>query len=73
MKIFTLATLLGSFVLLTGCETTGDPRSGGIFWSERKAQERLYDKREQLREVEQDTERVQSRSQQTKRRIEDEG
>lgn len=30
-----------SLVLLSGCETTGDPRSGGVFWSETKAQQRL--------------------------------
>lgn len=28
-------------VSLAGCETTGDPRAGGIFWSEAKAQDRI--------------------------------
>lgn len=56
-----------------GCETTGDPRQGGIFWSERKAQDRLQAKKEELREIEDDTARVQRRSGSTKRQIDDEG
>lgn len=31
-----------------GCETTGDPNSGGIFWSETKARQRLAEDRAQL-------------------------
>jgi chromosome segregation ATPase len=31
-----------------GCESTGDPRQGGIFWSEAKARERLADERAQV-------------------------
>lgn len=27
--------------VLSSCSTTGDPRSGGIFWSPTKAQERV--------------------------------
>jgi chromosome segregation ATPase len=49
MTIFTHllagATLI---VLLSGCETTGDPRSGGIFWSETKAQDRLAGRTQEL-------------------------
>ena len=30
--------------MLGGCETTGDPNQGGIFWSERKAQDRLAER-----------------------------
>lgn len=52
-----LLVLAGSFAL-TGCETTGDPNSGGIFWSERKAQGRLADRRHTLNRVESDTARV---------------
>jgi hypothetical protein len=55
MKILFPAAL--AFVFLCGCETTGDPHQGGIFWSERKAQERLYQKRAELRAVESDTAR----------------
>ncbi len=32
----------------TGCETTGDPNAGGIFWSEKKAQDRLYARQNEL-------------------------
>jgi chromosome segregation ATPase len=35
-------------VLLSGCETTGDPRSGGLFWSETKAQARLAGRTQEL-------------------------
>lgn len=60
MKFFLTAVFAGA--LLCGCETTGDPHQGGIFWSERKAQERLYQKREQLRQVESDTARRKGQS-----------
>ena len=32
--------LCGSALLMASCTTTGDPRSGGIFWSAEKAQAR---------------------------------
>src|SRR3954447_17448691 len=28
-------------ITFSGCETTGDPRAGGIFWSETKARQRI--------------------------------
>ncbi len=41
--------LLGAVLLLSGCETTGDPRRGGLFgWSESKAIERQNRLRDQL-------------------------
>jgi hypothetical protein len=51
---------LGLCVLLacTSCQTTGDPNRGGIFWSERKANERLDDRRGDLGAIEADTARV---------------
>lgn len=55
MKFFLVAIFAAG--ALCSCETTGDPRQGGIFWSERKAQDRLYEKRETLRRVESDTAR----------------
>lgn len=48
------SALIGS----TGCETTGDPNSGGIFWSERKAEDRLAERERRLGRVEGDTARV---------------
>ncbi len=57
----TLGTLLlvaSVVVALTGCETTGDPNQGGIFWSERKAQGRLEERHNTLDRIEGDTRRV---------------
>lgn len=49
MKALTSSLLLGCVAaLLAGCETTGDPRSGGIFWSEEKGQQRLAERRSGL-------------------------
>lgn len=54
------ATLL---LALTGCETTGDPRQGGLFgWSETKAQGRIQEREEYLGAVESDTEYQRRRS-----------
>ncbi len=49
IKSFTRC-LLGVTVMVavTGCATTGDPNAGGIFWSERKAQDRLYQRQSEL-------------------------
>ena len=33
--------LIASAAFLSSCSTTGDPRSGGIFWSPQKAQSRV--------------------------------
>jgi len=58
----------GSF-LLTGCETTGDPNRGGIFWSEDKAKQRIYAREDHLNEVESDTARVNRRNRRLERRL----
>ena len=42
----------------TGCETTGDPNSGGIFWSEDKAKVRLEERDARLGRIQGDTARV---------------
>jgi TolA-binding protein len=39
-NFYGIASLLGVALLLSSCTTTGDPRSGGIFWSPSKAQAR---------------------------------
>ena len=44
----------------TSCETTGNPNEGGIFWSERKAQDRLNARESQLSSVERSTARQDS-------------
>ncbi|MCW1922515.1 hypothetical protein OKA05_08110 [Luteolibacter arcticus] len=46
--------------LLASC--TGDPNSGGIFWSEPAAQQRLSDRQQRLDDVEGQTSRTRSDS-----------
>lgn len=53
---------LSALFLVAGC--TGDPHTGGIFWSEDKAQDRLHERRARLDNVESDTDRVSSRNRQ---------
>jgi hypothetical protein len=65
--ILCLAALGG--IVLPGCETTGDPNSGGIFWSESKAKQRIYARQQHLNEVEDDTARVNRRNRRMERRL----
>lgn len=58
-KLFSLVLLSAGLV---GCETTGDPTRGGIFWSENKAQQRLQDKQSSLSAIQSDTSRVNRRN-----------
>jgi hypothetical protein len=58
MKPLSLLGLLAVSAALSGCETTGNPREGGIFWSETKAKERLRARREHQDAVYDDTDRV---------------
>jgi hypothetical protein len=68
-KFFLLSlTAAGSF-LLSGCETTGDPNSGGIFWSESKAKQRIYAREQHLNDVESDTARVQRHNRRLERQL----
>ena len=55
-----LKAVLGLCILLgcSSCQTTGDPTRGGIFWSERKANERLDERRADLGAIEADPARV---------------
>jgi hypothetical protein len=53
--------LAAGLLILIGCsscQTTGDPTQGGIFWSERKANERLNERRADLGAIEADTARL---------------
>jgi hypothetical protein len=61
----TLKTVLGLCILMgfSSCQTTGDPTQGGIFWSERKANERLDERRANLGAIEADTARTKKRNQ----------
>ncbi len=58
-----------SGVLSSSCETTGDPSSGGIFWSEKKAQGRLQERQNKLEDTERKTHDTQRRSAETQRKI----
>lgn len=63
-----LPVMLGASLFLTGCETTGDPRQGGLFgWSETKAQGRIQEREDTLNAVNSDTDYQRRRS----RRLED--
>ncbi len=43
-------------LLLCSCETTGDPRQGGLFgWSESQARGRIYQREAELNAIERDT------------------
>jgi hypothetical protein len=73
MKRFLLLTVLVAAVAsLAGCETTGNPNEGGIFWSESKAQGRLNERQHRLNQIESDTASVEHHNRQLERRL-DEG
>ena len=57
-----LIAAVGCTQLFTACETTGNPREGGIFWSEEKAQDRLAVREDHLTDVRRDTRRVERKN-----------
>lgn len=63
MKTFYL--LLPAIALtLTSCETTGDPTQGGLFgWSQNKADQRIYERRDTLYGIQNDTDYQMRRTQ----------
>jgi hypothetical protein len=70
--IFTLVLSAGALACAlasVSCEATGNPREGGIFWSEKKAQQRLDDRQNHLNEVQGQTRKVESNSAATQRKI----
>jgi len=70
MKPFPSVFVIAAIALsLTGCETTGNPREGGIFWSENKAQDRLNERQATLDNLQGKTNRTQSQSARTQRQI----
>ena len=60
-----------AIMLLAGCETTGDPSTGGIFWSEQKAQGRLAERQNKLEHIEKQTNQTNRQSEATKRKIDE--
>ena len=60
---FPLVLVAPLLILLAGCETTGDPREGGLFgWSETMARDRQAARRAELAAVEKRVAREQRRS-----------
>ena len=68
-KFFLLAVLAGTGFAFTGCETTGDPTKGGIFWSESKAQDRLNQRSNTLNQIDSNTSAVQQRNQRMQQQL----
>jgi hypothetical protein len=62
-----LALTFSTLILFAGCETTGNPREGGIFWSEEKAQQRLDARKRELRRLDSDTDRLEDQSRDLRR------
>ena len=60
-KLIILAAA-GCSQFFTACETTGNPREGGIFWSEDKARQSLAVREDHLDNVRSDTRRTQRRN-----------
>ena len=71
IRIATLGTACIAMLLLASCETTGDPSTGGIFWSERKAQGRLAERQNRLEHIEKQTNQTNRKSAATKRKIDE--
>jgi len=55
--------------LIVSCATTGDPSTGGIFWSESKAQDRLAERQGRLESLERQTSTTNRKSADTQKRI----
>ena len=65
-----VALFFSAMLFFAGCETTGDPRQGGIFWSEDKAQQRLDQRRRELNRIDSDTERIEAENRALKEQTE---
>ena len=64
-----LASSVASAFVFASCTTTGDPSTGGIFWSENKAQDRLAERQNKLESIERQTGATQRKSAATQRQI----
>lgn len=62
LHIGMLSAVAATSLLSVSCETTGDPSTGGIFWSEHKAQARLDERQERLENIESRTDRARARA-----------
>jgi len=69
IRLALLGIAASSVVVLSSCETTGDPSQGGIFWSEKKAQDRLNERQNKLEDTERRTNATERKSAETQRKI----
>jgi len=70
-KLLTYFSLALAAVSFSGCETTGDPNSGGIFWSESKAKQRIAAREAHLNAVEADTAAQRRHNRRLKRKLQE--
>ena len=68
-KLLLLILSATAIVFLPGCETTGDPNKGGLFWSESKAKQRIYAREQRLNDIEDDTAAVNRRNRRLERQL----
>lgn len=61
MKLRLLFLLL-PLAVVPGCQTTGDPNSGGLFWSEDKARQRLHQQHQRLDNLQSQGEQLKAES-----------
>ncbi len=64
-----LIPIAAAALTVTGCEVTGDPTQGGIFWSEGMAQQRVAAREQELGRIESDTAYQQRRARQLERQL----
>ncbi|MFQ3577654.1 MAG: hypothetical protein SNJ52_01410 [Verrucomicrobiia bacterium] len=69
MRTLLLVPIAATTIFLTGCEVTGDPTQGGIFWSEGMAQQRLLAREQELGRIESNTAYQQRRARQLERQL----
>ena len=69
LRLVTFASASIATALVSSCATTGDPSTGGIFWSEQKAQGRLAERQNKLEHIERQTGHAKHKSAETQRKI----
>lgn len=62
-------TLSSAALSLVSCSTNGDPNTGGIFWNEDRAQDRLAEREDKISSLEQRTRAAKSNAAERQRRI----
>ena len=62
-------TLASAALSLVSCSTNGDPNTGGIFWNEDRAQDRLAEREDKISSLEQRTRAAKNNAADRQRRI----